>query len=385
MEHNSIKDLIKLLSSINDDQYACTQCSRSPEINEINCENKNINIICPVHKEVIKEIDMETYLKEMSKNTSYNQECSVCKVKQKETKIFYSIEEIKNYCKKHFPEKDKKNKIPVEFVEKKCPLHEKDNFVFCKTCNKSICSNYKEHKNDSHEKHEKIERVEYEPNEDDLGLIYLFNKLITIILKTYEKYKNNYYHCKNITNFAKFLKNSILDDYNNFSIDDDNFEIKMKRLIKSADNNKQKLFDIFNNLYRTNIKEDDKKINLRYKKIGDLGLKLLCRLQLKNLEKLILINNDIENIDDLKYLNCPKLKVLNLGYNKIEKIDVFNEVNFSLTELDLIYNRINDINIFKNMDIPQLKELKTLKLFKNNYLGKKNEEIQIKLQDKKKF
>lgn len=183
---NPIKKLIKLLSLVSDDHYTCTKCNCSPEINEINCEKKTINIVCPMHKEEIKEIEMKEYLKEMSKNTSFNPECSICKKTKKETKIFYSIEENKNYCKKHFPEKDKKYKIPVEFVEKKCPLHEKDNFVFCKTCNKSICSNYKEHKNDSHEKHEKIERVEYEPNEDDLGLIYLFNKLITIIFKTYD-------------------------------------------------------------------------------------------------------------------------------------------------------------------------------------------------------
>ena len=334
------------------DKYSCTECYRSPELKDIDCKNQKIIIYCPIHGR--KNVKMESYLEKMSKNINHNIKCSKClsSYRGSKKKIGFCPEDKKFYCNEDFSKLEnnkKKYLIPIEDIDN-CLNHPKDEIIFCKTCNKMICSKIKDHPNESHEKHETLERKEYKPSEGDLFLLDFFQKLIGIILKTYENYPNNYFHCINVTKLANYLKNqNIFEDIN------------------SPNNTKFKDIEFFNKLYECNIKKDDEKINLREKKIGDFGFKLLCKLELNNLKKLILINNNISNIDDLKLLNCPQLKTLNLSYNNIRDIDVFNEVNFSLTELDLNYNRIENINIFENMEIPQLKELKILKLFNNNY------------------
>ena len=373
------------LSKIKDDKYACRKCKLTPEFQEIDCNNENIVIKCPEHGS--ETLEMKFYLDEMSKNTCYNRKCEICQKVMKETKLpfYHCFEDDKDYCKDHKP---KGNCLPIQDEENKCLLHPDDEFnLFCKTCNKNICSKIKEHGDDpqfhfhNFEKHEVIKRDEYAPKNDDLKIIYLFQKLLSLIINSYEKYPNNYYNCINVTNLANFLRGSILLNPKT-SPKDQNFEAKINKLLDSFEKNKMKLIEVFNQLYGTNITIDDEKINLRDKRIGDIGLKLLSKLELRKLKKLILVNNNISNIDDLKYFICTDLKTLNLGYNNIRDIDIFNEVNFSLEELDLNYNRIENINIFENMDIWQFKDLKVLKLFNNNFYNDKSRELMNSIEKK---
>lgn len=131
---------------------------------------------------------------------------------------------------------------------------------------------------------------------------------MSLIINSYDNYPNNFYNCINVTNLANFLKGIILLDPKT-SPNDKNFEAKINKLLDSIENNKKKLIEIFNQLYGTNITENDEKINLRDKKIGDLGFKLLSKLDLRKLKKLILVNNNISLIDDLKFFICPNLKL----------------------------------------------------------------------------
>jgi hypothetical protein len=155
---------------------------------------------------------------------------------------------------------------------------------------------------------------------------------------------------------------------------DENIEKKLNDLIDSIETNKKKII-LFNLLFKCNISEKDEKINLKDNKIGDLGLKLLCKLKLKQLKKLMLNNNDISNIEDLKDFKCNGLEILNLGYNNIRNINVFKEVPFSLKELDLNNNRIENINILENLSDSKLENLKKLKLNNNNFDCEKNKKI----------
>ena len=357
---------------IKNDQYCCIKCKRIPEIKEIDCENQNIVINCHEHGRQI--VEMKYYFEEMSKNTCYFQKCSKCDIIMEKSKdqLYHCLEDDKYYCKDHKPNGEV---IPIKEEGNKCHKHKDDKLNFCKTCNRNICTQINDHQGDKQysfhniKNHEVIKRQDYAPKEEDLNLIYLFKKLFSLILTSYEQYPNNYFHCINITNLANFLKGSILIDPK-ISINDNNnnnYESKIKKILDSIDRNKKILIETFNQLFGCKITGDEEKINLRDKRIGDSGFKFLSKLDLRKLKKLILFNNNLSNIDELKNFNCPHLNTLNLGYNNIRDIDVFNEVHFSLTELDLNYNRIESINVFENMDIIQFKNLKVLKLFNNNF------------------
>ena len=332
------KKLRKELSTIENGKYSCIYCYRIPEFKEIDFEKQEVVVFCPEHGRQTTEI--KEYLVKMNKivQGSY----AKC---DKQKYIVYDPENGKYFCEKCISKEYKKDKSSNN---NKCEEHPDDKFsAFCQTCNQYICSKFEKHEN-YHKNHQIFKKEEYEPKDEELNLILLFKKFITIIYETYFENKNNFFHCINIKNFVNFLKGS-------------------------------KSLDLFNNYFNCNIKSNDKKINLKDKEIGDFGFKLFCKLKLDNLEQLILTNNNISNIDDLQYLSCPKLNKLNLGHNNIRNINILQNINFPLKELDLSSNRIDNINIFENMNNNGLKNLETLKLFCNNFkLDQINENIQKK-------
>lgn len=112
------------------------------------------------------------------------------------------------------------------------------------------------------------------------------------------------------------------------------------------------------------------------------GFNKLCYLRLNNLKSLYLDYNNIDSIECLAHFIAPNLINLNLSYNKIQKIDVLKKVVFPLETLDLSYNVINNINIFKDeKTLPKLKNL----LLKNNDIDfddKKIKNIMTKLYER---
>ena len=380
-----LDELKEELLSINDEQYVCIRCKRIPEFQEIDCKKGNIVIYCPEHGK--NTIEIEQYFIRMINYVYYNRKCENEKcqktMKESKNKFYHCFVDGKDYCSEHLPKYNNKEKyyLPINEEQNKCILHDKDRLNFCITCNNNICSEIENHKKDdiqfhfhNKEKHKIIERKDYKPKDDDLKLIYLFQKLYTLIVKCYEKYPKNYFYCRNITNLANFLKgNNILQP------NDENLEIKLDNLLDSLETKKKLL--LFNLLFNCNISENDTKINLKDKKIGDIGIKLLCKLKLNKLKKLMLTNNDISNIDDLKLLNSKELEALDLGYNNIRNVNIFKEVPFSLKELDLNNNRIENINIFENLEKSKLQNLKKLKLNNNNFDYQKNNKIMKSIQE----
>ena len=106
--------------------------------------------------------------------------------------------------------------------------------------------------------------------------------------------------------------------------------------------------------------------------IGQEGFNSLCRLKLDNLTVLYLSENNISNIKSFGNFHLKCIKRLDLSYNKIKNIDIFEEVKYPLEYLDLQNNIINNIDIFKNKNT--LKSLKTV-LLNNNDLDFDKEEI----------
>ena len=334
--------LRKELLPIKNGKYSCISCYRIPEFKEIDFENQKVVVFCPEHG--IQTTEIKKYLVGMNKIVQGS--CAKC---DKQKYIVYDPQKNKYFCEKCINKEYKKDKSSNN---NKCEKHPNDNFsAFCQTCNQYICSQFEKHEN-YHKNHQIKKKEEYEPKDEELNRILLFKKFITIIYETYFENKNNFFHCINIKNLANFLKGS-------------------------------KSLDLFNNYFNCNIKSNDTKINLKDKEIGDFGFKLFCKLNLDNLEQLILTNNNISNIDDLKNLSSKKLNKLNLGHNNIRNINIFQNIDFPLKELDLSSNRIDNINVFESMNNNGLKNLEKLKLYCNNFkLDQKNNNIQDQIKKK---
>lgn len=369
-------DLKGKLLNMSDDAYCCTNCDATPEFVEIDCNNQNIIFECKEHGRI--KLDITTYLEKLSEKDVCQRKCEKCQKIMKDSKLafYHCFKDDKVYCQNDLPKNNGDNSLKNK-DEKNQDIENSGGTLnlFCKTCNIYISRNinHQSQINDQAQ-HEIIPKEKYEPNIDDLNIIYLFQKILSLVITSYEKKPDNYYNCVNVKNMVKFLKKSLFIEPKT-SIIDKNNEKEIMELFDSIEENKK---TFFNKLYRTNITGNEEIINLRDKQIGDFGLKLLCKMDLRKLQKLILVNNNISNIEDLKFLNSYDLKTLNLAYNSINNIDVFKDVHFSLNELNLNCNMIEDINILKT-SVLQLKNFKELNLLKNNFHNENNNNDIIKL------
>ena len=90
------------------------------------------------------------------------------------------------------------------------------------------------------------------------------------------------------------------------------------------------------------------------------NISFLENLEMKNIKKLVLNNNKIENIDILgkKYINLRKITHLDLSYNVISNIKVIQRMFLeNLKSLNLNNNKIKSINPLENIYCPNLTQL----------------------------
>ena len=368
MGDNFLNTIKETLLNINDNEYSCTKCKQIPQLKEIDCNNQNIVFECSKHGRIL--LGIETYLKQFSENNCcYYRKCTICKKTMKDNSdlaFYHCFKDDKDYC---------QNDIPKNFNISLLNNSEKSSNKFCGTCNYNIPSNIDHQAQFNNTvKHEVIAREEYKPDNNDVKLLKLFEKLLSLIITSYEKQPDNYYYCINAKSTANFLKKSS-NVGPKVSKNDKDYEKKIMEFFGSIE---EKKIQYFNQLYNSNIKGNEKTINLRDKKIGNLGLKLLTKMNLRNCENLNLVNNDISNLDNSKFLNCYNLKALNLAHNYISDIGVFNKVHFSLNKLNLNSNIIEDFNKFKS-DFIQLKNIKEINLLKNNFHNNNDKKNLLKL------
>ena len=112
----------------------------------------------------------------------------------------------------------------------------------------------------------------------------------------------------------------------------------------------------FNKKYNTNIEDIDiKQLNLEDKNIGNEGLKILFKIEFKELKELNLSRNEISDINILEKVNFKELKELYLSHNTITYIKFLDEIKFEkLVKLDLKKNKID-----KNQNSSILNKLKS--------------------------
>ena len=119
-------------------------------------------------------------------------------------------------------------------------------------------------------------------------------------------------------------------------------------------------FKQFNEKFKLSIKANNlKEINIPLCNIGDEGLKLLSKIEIKVLKRLVLEKNNITNINPLEDANFMNLEKLFLNNNKISDITVLQKVKFEkLENLNLSDNEIVNINVLEKVNFPLLKKLK---------------------------
>ena len=372
LEREKIKSIfLESIKSLPEDQYLCPECDLVPEIINIDYIESEIDLECPKHGK--KKIPIFEYFEKESQFIYTNAVCDIDYRTQKDNKdeIFTYCDKCKlNLCglcsKKH---SHKKSLIELKNKNSKC--HHNENFTkFCKTCKIHLC----EKEEQIHDKNHKIEDI-IKPSNEEIqnikdkkkhfenqmkNLEYII-KLFDTILNAYQFYKSNYYHNLNIINISQNIKND--------------------EIIFLRNNNQkfEKLFiEIFNDKYKTDITGNEIYLDLRGKKIENEGLKMLSRINFKNLESLSLSRNGISNLEPLQDMKLSKLKKIDLSYNNITDISPLQEAIINMPRLVNI--KLNN-NLFQNVDI--IKKGTFAKLEKisleNNKISKKNISIIKKL------
>ena len=166
-------------------------------------------------------------------------------------------------------------------------------------------------------------------------------------------------------------------------------ENKSEILLKKIENLENKMSYYLENKLGIKIGDDIIELNLNGKKLCDIDLILLKKSNkdLKNLENLDLGNNDIKNIEILKELNLPNLRVLNLEHNAINNIDKLGdvlEVNKKIQTINLSHNSINKVDVNKIND-NAFQYVKEIKLDGNNEIKNEIKEIKEILELNKKI
>ena len=108
-------------------------------------------------------------------------------------------------------------------------------------------------------------------------------------------------------------------------------------------------------------------LNLSHNKIEKIDL--LTQIKAKELKELNLSYNEIKNINSLDNVSFGNLKKINLSYNKIEDLDVLDQLSFcnNIEDINLMDNEIVNINILRDVRLPNLKILNILNNDINDY------------------
>ena len=348
------------LSDIPNDQYLCPNCKNVPELVNIFTANGFIELKCKDHGSMILKV--KEYFKnlENSENIYYNFHCSNCNKIQKKNKkeIFqfcyncrhiFCLECNSSHC------GDNRKCINVNEMNVRCPTHfnEQNYTRYCLDDKENVCEKYSTKK---HRKHniksffriETDKKVIQEKNEILRDLIR-FNELI---LNTYEKFPDNYFHNINVQVLAESIKAENARDPKEL----ENLFKELERNIKIQNDAIKEI----KNKYNIYLNGKEEKLILRNKGLNDNALKIFSKIKFINLKEIDLSFNNIKNIEYLENHNSGSLEYLSLNNNKIEDLTPLEHMNLSnLKELNLQNNCINEtIVILEKVVMPKLNLLR---------------------------
>ena len=378
-EYSKIPEYLEFLKRIPNDQYACIECNNVPEIMSIDLNKFEITFNCKEHK--IKKIPIKQYIDEQSKHLYYNNICDGDKTMQRDSKdIFkYCFLCNKNYCNNCIKNDDKTHSkywFNANDINSICDEHYQYCTLFCKNCNKNKCQSCvinKKHKVIKIQSTSKKEDIAQLENQRQLlikkkeNIDYLI-KLIEIILETKKKHIYNYFHNINITNIVNSIKKCEEINLNN--------EQKLKNI-------ENKILQYLNNKYETNLKIDEKELNLSGLNIESNDYQLFSLINFPNLESINLRNNEFSDINLLNNFNLQDIKVIELSNNNIEDLKSLKNISENAKKLERLFlsnNKIKNVDILKDN---LFKFLKEIKLEDNQISEKEKLEVYSLINDEK--
>ena len=357
---------------IPDDQYLCPECWRIPEILNIHSDNGHIVLKCTYHG--ILDLPIKEYFQRMENSafSYFNTKCFNCQKYQKSDKenIFQYCYECKvdlcDECIKKSQLKEKKehsrnhldNSIPInqlnhKFIENK-QTYEFNSF--CLDCEDNV---FEKEKSSKHKNHKiiglgklkkdinKYKDIIIKKNEDLNNII----KLNRIVINSYTKFSNNYFHIQSLINVGKTIEEENKRDSRVI-------ECMINRLEKSYKAQKEAIKSLQNE-FRLDFTGKEAKLSLRNRNLGDKEFKLISKMMFKNLKEIDVSGNNIKNIEPLNEMNLPHLEYLNMSDNQIANIKPIAELNAkNLKEISLQNNNILDIGPFLKSDFPALERLR---------------------------
>ena len=378
---------------IPDDQYLCPECWRIPEILNIHSDNGHIVLKCTYHG--ILDLPIKEYFQRMENSafSYFNTKCFNCQKYQKSDKenIFQYCYECKvdlcDECIKKSQLKEKKehsrnhldNSIPInqlnhKFIENK-QTYEFNSF--CLDCENNV---FEKEKSSKHKNHKiiglgklkkdinKYKDIIIKKNEDLNNII----KLNRIVINSYTKFSNNYFHIQSLINVGKTIEEENKRDSRVIECMINRLEISYKaqeEAIKSLQNE-----------FTIDLNGNEKKLSLGNRNLGDRGLELISKIIFKNLKEIDISGNNIKNIKPLSEMILPHLEYLNMNNNQIEDINPIAELKAkNLKEISLQNNNIQDIGPFLKSDFPAFERLR---IEKNNRINRENNSLRDLIKNK---
>ncbi len=355
------------------DQYICPECGKVPELISFYSDNGLIQFKCKDKEHKIMKVEDYMVALNNSKFNYFNDSCScsTCKkIQHKEIRngiFLYCYDCQKKFCPTH---KNKRDEQHTELHDKmclinqlteRCDIHfdEGKYDQYCLDCQENICKNYSDkiHFKHSIKNFSEVDKNLLEVEESKeiirkknrrLNAIMEFNNLI---LNTYEKHPNNYFHLINLINLAALLKKE--DERDPRELENALIEIKNNM------NNCEKAIDDFNIKYQTMITNKETRLILRHKNLEDIIFEEIREMSLYHLQELDLSFNKIKNIDYLKYMFLSFLQYLGLNDNKIEDIKAISQINFrELKLLNLQNNNIKNANYLTKAEMPKIEMIR---------------------------
>ena len=354
-----------------DDQYLCPKCWRIPEILNIHSDNGHIVLKCKYHG--IFDLSIKDYCETMKNNmfSHLNTKCFKChknQISNKENKFKYCYECKVDFCEDcindyHQEEKKEHQRphinsvIPINEKNHKCLEHYNSEIKsFCLDCEDNVCEKEKDSKHKTHKIIGFDTLIQDSQNyidiiikkNKDLADIIRFNE---IIINSYVKFPQNYFHIKSLINVAKTI-----DEEN--KRDSRVIECMINHLEKSYKAQKEAIKSLQDE-FKIDLTGKEKKLSLRNRNLGDKGLKLISKIIFKNLKEIDVSGNKIKNIEPLNEMNLPHLEYLNMSDNQISNIKPIAELNAKqLKEISLQNNNIQDIGPFLKSNFPALERLR---------------------------
>ena len=351
------------------DQYICPECGKVPVLISFYSDNGIIQFKCKDKEHKIMKVEDYMVALNNSKFNYFNDSCSKCKkiqLKDIRNGIFsYCYDCQKKFCPTH---KNKRDEQHTELHDKmclinqlteRCDIHfdEGKYDQFCLDCQENICKNYSDkiHFKHSIKNFSEVDKNLLEESKEiirkknrRLNAIMEFNNLI---LNTYEKHPNNYFHYINLINLAELLKKEDERDPREL----ENALIEIKNNMKNC----EKAIDDFNIKYQTMITNKETRLILRHKNLEDIIFEEIREMSLYHLQELDLSFNKIKNIDYLKYMFLSFLEYLGLNDNKIEDIKAISQINFrELKLLNLQNNNIKNANYLTKAEMPKIEMIR---------------------------